>query len=159
MDGVGQNQWNGEGQMAIDEGQGQGRNVSFRPGDWSCACGAHNFSSREACFKCRLAKPGLVPRQQQHHGHGSGPVPRPGDWHCACGALNFASRDACFKCRTPAAGVHGGHMHQGGGHMGGMGGGGGGGGMSTSKPGDWNCKCGALNFARRTSCFKCNTPK
>ncbi|CAF1022435.1 unnamed protein product, partial [Didymodactylos carnosus] len=27
------------------------------------------------------------------------------------------------------------------------------------KPGDWNCSCGQLNFASRTSCFKCNKSK
>eukprot|EP00933_Yihiella_yeosuensis_P007720 TRINITY_DN11287_c0_g1_i3.p1 TRINITY_DN11287_c0_g1~~TRINITY_DN11287_c0_g1_i3.p1 ORF type:complete len:188 (+),score=32.83 TRINITY_DN11287_c0_g1_i3:85-648(+) len=37
--------------------------------------------------------------------------------------------------------------------------GGGGGGME-QKPGDWICdKCSAMNFARRTECFKCHAPR
>lgn len=30
----------------------------------------------------------------------------------------------------------------------------------TAKPGDWGCtECGAVNFARRTDCYKCSAPK
>ena len=37
--------------------QEQGNNM--RPGDWNCeGCGAHNFASRNACFKCRVSKDG-----------------------------------------------------------------------------------------------------
>lgn len=34
-----------------------------------------------------------------------------------------------------------------------------GGGDPNAKPGDWKCSCGASNFARRDSCFKCSEPK
>lgn len=30
---------------------------------------------------------------------------------------------------------------------------------TTFKPGDWNCNCGALNFASRAACYKCAAPK
>ncbi|CAE8627381.1 unnamed protein product [Polarella glacialis] len=46
----------------------------------------------------------------------------------------------------------------GGGDRGGGGGGGGGGG--DRKAGDWDCeKCGAMVFASKDACFKCNEPK
>lgn len=36
----------------------------------------------------------------------------------------------------------------------------GGGGDIEMKPGDWKCdKCGVVNFARRTECFRCHAPK
>lgn len=49
----------------------------------------------------------------------------------------------------------------GGGGKGDKGGGfGGGGGKGEQRPGDWACpSCGMNNFARRTECFKCGTPK
>ena len=32
---------------------------NVRPGDWNCdSCGAHNFASRNACFKCHAPKGG-----------------------------------------------------------------------------------------------------
>mmetsp|Transcript_88374 Transcript_88374/g.279661 ORF Transcript_88374/g.279661 Transcript_88374/m.279661 type:complete len:137 (-) Transcript_88374:55-465(-) len=58
--------------------------------------------------------------------------------------------------RAPAGDFGGG-----GGYGGGGGGkGGGGGGKGETRPGDWSCSsCGMNNFARRTECFKCGTPK
>ncbi|XRB09199.1 UPF0481 protein [Pycnococcus provasolii] len=39
-------------------GGGGGSRHDFKPGDWSCtACGAHNFASRSACFRCSMARP------------------------------------------------------------------------------------------------------
>jgi hypothetical protein len=80
---------------------------------------------------------------------------RPGDWTCSCGSVNFARRTECYTCKNP---------REGGGSGGGRSwGGGGGGGASTyggqAKPGDWTCQCGTLNFARRTSCYTCNSAR
>lgn len=50
--------------------------MDFRPGDWLCACSAHNYASKSSCFKCRLPReasdshqqPGFQQQQpQQHH--------------------------------------------------------------------------------------------
>jgi len=27
---------------------------NFKPGDWMCSCGAHNYQSRNRCYKCNL---------------------------------------------------------------------------------------------------------
>mmetsp|Transcript_9635 Transcript_9635/g.14436 ORF Transcript_9635/g.14436 Transcript_9635/m.14436 type:complete len:416 (+) Transcript_9635:54-1301(+) len=41
--------------------------TNFRPGDWMCAsCGAHNYRSREECYKCNKKKP-----QEVYHGGAS----------------------------------------------------------------------------------------
>ncbi|RWW08041.1 hypothetical protein GW17_00028545, partial [Ensete ventricosum] len=29
---------------------------SFRPGDWKCSCGGHNFASRTSCHSCGTSK-------------------------------------------------------------------------------------------------------
>mmetsp|Transcript_42120 Transcript_42120/g.80572 ORF Transcript_42120/g.80572 Transcript_42120/m.80572 type:complete len:161 (+) Transcript_42120:59-541(+) len=62
--------------------------------------------------------------------------------------------------RIPRGGDgHGGKGYEGGDRFGG-GGKGGGGCQGEIRPGDWSCSsCGMNNFARRTECFKCGTPK
>jgi len=77
----------------------------FRAGDWLCGtCRAHNFSSRDQCFKCDSRKTGdeTPPQHQQHH-HTPDNF-RSGDWICSgCGSHNFASRVSCFRCTRPAS--------------------------------------------------------
>ncbi|GBG73807.1 hypothetical protein CBR_g17146 [Chara braunii] len=93
---------------------------------------------------------------------------RDGDWLCpnpSCANSNFARRTECNKCGAPRpAGAGGG---SGGGSGSGRGGGGGyddrrGGGAGGQRGEDWTCpnpSCNNLNFARRTECNKCRTPK
>ena len=133
-----------------------------RPGDWTCAsCCAHNFASRDACFRCRVGRSDAGartdassdasgfsqggPRSGSEQGGPSAGSFRPGDWICdGCRAHNFASRSACFRCRAPAAG----------GDV--AGGGSPGSNPDNFRNGDWICKdCKAHNFASRSSCFKC----
>lgn len=81
----------------------------------------------------------------------------------ACGAMVFANRLACYKCHAQRP------AELGGGHDGPLARGGAGtyrtrgaGGMGSyeKKPGDWECpECYFANFASRTQCFKCSTPK
>jgi len=113
--------------------------ANFRPGDWLCACGNHNYAIRTACGKCGKVKPGAV----------GGNLPgnfRPGDWMCKCGNHNYQSRTVCGKCQdskdnaktslqvtTPLA--------------------------ANFQVGDWMCTCGAHNYQSKTVCFKCNLPK
>jgi hypothetical protein len=83
---------------------------NFRPGDWMCQCGAHNYASKTACHKCSTAKGenGAAPAQQQFGGGGGGGGTggqpnnfRAGDWMCPCSAHNYASKTSCHKCGTP----------------------------------------------------------
>ena len=82
---------------------------------------------------------------------------RPGDWTCPkCQGLVFASRSECFKCGEPkpqSAQWSGAQppaptpmMRDGKAWNG--------------RPGDWMCpSCYNNNFASRTACFRCSTPK
>jgi hypothetical protein len=134
-----------------------------RPGDWTCvSCYAHNFASRDACFRCRVGRADAGARadaSSDASGYSQGGAKagseqggpsagsfRPGDWICdGCRAHNFASRSACFRCRAPSAG---GDAAAGGGSPGSN--------PDNFRSGDWICKdCKAHNFASRSSCFKC----
>eukprot|EP00013_Stygamoeba_regulata_P020145 CAMPEP_0177650082 /NCGR_PEP_ID=MMETSP0447-20121125/11740_1 /TAXON_ID=0 /ORGANISM="Stygamoeba regulata, Strain BSH-02190019" /LENGTH=284 /DNA_ID=CAMNT_0019152903 /DNA_START=214 /DNA_END=1064 /DNA_ORIENTATION=- len=160
----------GEGvMMGGGSGGGGGGGPTPRPGDWVCDCGFNNFAFRIVCNSCRAARPSSLP-PATGPGFGTSVQAKPGDWVCDCGFHNFAFRNCCNSCskaRPAGAGVdldggeggeHREHSHHGGhhGHGGGppMGGGGG-----FSKPGDWVCSCGFNNFAFRTFCNSCNSPK
>ncbi|KAL3627079.1 hypothetical protein CASFOL_028442 [Castilleja foliolosa] len=80
-------------------------------GDWYCGalnCGAHNYASRNSCYRCCASK--------DYSGYGAGimasagyaydaiPGWKNGDWICTrygCGVHNYASRIECLKCQTP----------------------------------------------------------
>ena len=104
---------------------GGGKGGEVRPGDWLCNnCGANNFASRTACFRCQTPKPpggggsgsygGLSDGPTGYGGgkgggSGGGGDVRPGDWTCPnCGANVFASKNNCFRCQTPRPGGVGG---------------------------------------------------
>ncbi|KDP32372.1 hypothetical protein JCGZ_13297 [Jatropha curcas] len=126
--------------------------MSWSGGDWMCpACQHINFKKREACQHCGYPKYG-------------GPDPttfiykRPGDWYCTamnCGSHNYASRSSCYRCGALKNDYGGGY---GGGNMYGS---------DASVPpgwksGDWICPrmgCGEHNYASRTECYKCKTPR
>ncbi|KAJ9140949.1 hypothetical protein P3X46_031538 [Hevea brasiliensis] len=126
--------------------------MSWAGGDWMCpACQHINFKKREACQHCSYPKYG-------------GPDPttftyrRPGDWYCTamnCGSHNYASRSSCYRCGAMkndyGSGYGGDSMY----------------GSDGSAPpgwktGDWICSrmgCGEHNYASRTECYKCKTPR
>ena len=88
-------------------GRGSGGRGGSRPGDWPCpACGANNFASKTACFKCGIPKPGgNGGHSHDHDGGNRGGNVRPGDWPCpSCNANNYANKTACFKCGIPKPG-------------------------------------------------------
>ncbi|KAH7430978.1 hypothetical protein KP509_08G022900, partial [Ceratopteris richardii] len=79
---------------------------------------------------------------------------KPGDWNCpSCDHLNFGWRESCQRCNEAKSGS-GGHTKAGNDGYGG--------GRDDVRPGDWHCqegRCGAHNFASRSNCFKCGSPK
>lgn len=106
-----------------------------RPGDWTCACGFSNFSSRMSCFGCQR------PREKA-----ATTTLKPGDWSCPCGTHNFARRTHCMTCDAPkpivasypAPSTHGERV----------------------LPGDWLCAaCNAHNFRSRDLCIRCGDKK
>ncbi|KAF6152711.1 hypothetical protein GIB67_021371 [Kingdonia uniflora] len=72
---------------------------------------------------------------------------RPGDWNCkSCQHLNFGWRDLCQKCGGTLNGKGSTFVFS----------------TPGALPGDWYCKsrnCGALNYAKRSKCFKCSILK
>ena len=143
----------------------QGASVR-RPGDWTCArCSAHNFASRQSCFKCKRSKAGgdseggdgFSPVASKAGSDAGGPSAgsfRAGDWICKkCRAHNFASRQSCFKCEHRKTGDEVPPPQSEGPS------GAGGATPENFRSGDWICEgCQSHNFASRSSCFRCARP-
>ncbi|KAJ1687781.1 hypothetical protein LUZ63_019171 [Rhynchospora breviuscula] len=132
-----------------------------QPGDWDCRrCRYLNFSKRDSCQRCGEPKVGLgAPGLDYSTGGGAlcNPVNwavKPGDWYCYnCGVHNYASRSNCFKCggatKTDSAVTQSwGFSHEPA--------------QQGWKSGDWICSrmgCNEHNYASRTECFRCSTPR
>ncbi|KAK3436651.1 hypothetical protein EUGRSUZ_L00288 [Eucalyptus grandis] len=113
--------------------------MSWSGGDWLCgACQHQNFKKR------RHANDVVIPKALA------------GDWYCNsmnCGAHNYASRSNCYRCGALKDDYVGSCS--------------GGYGPETGVPpgwkaGDWICNrygCGVHNYASRTECYKCKTPR
>ena len=79
------------------------RSTDLRPGDWICECYAHNYGSRDKCYKCGKDKTDIDPSKAKSLA--ANRFVRAGDWYCQCGAHNYASRESCYKCqRTKSEG-------------------------------------------------------
>ncbi|CAI9100197.1 OLC1v1037140C1 [Oldenlandia corymbosa var. corymbosa] len=84
------------------------------PGDWYCTgmnCGAHNYASRNNCYRCGASKggdyggyvPGMIPPPAYLCDPSVIPGWKTGDWICTrygCGEHNYASRLECHKCKS-----------------------------------------------------------
>ncbi|GAB2289224.1 hypothetical protein Dimus_023529 [Dionaea muscipula] len=129
------------------------------PGDWMCgACQYMNFKKRESCQKCGFSKFGTQAGVSAHENNRTEVLA--GDWYCQsmnCGAHNYASRTSCYRCgalkadcvcgRAPTLVGSGGYGSE---YAPGW------------KTGDWICirpGCGVHNYASRTECFRCRTPR
>ncbi|XP_059635070.1 uncharacterized protein LOC132277272 [Cornus florida] len=129
-----------------------------REGDWMCpSCQHLNFKKRDSCQLCQCPKYG---GDISSYGINRTEV-LAGDWYCNamnCGAHNYASRPSCYRCGaskdyfgyggdTVGAGAY---LYADGSAPPGW------------KTGDWICSrlgCGVHNYASRTECFKCKTPR
>ncbi|XP_030939598.1 RNA-binding protein involved in heterochromatin assembly dri1 [Quercus robur] len=125
--------------------------MSWSGGDWICsACQHSNFKKRDTCQRCGYPKYG-GPDPSTYMSNRTEVLA--GDWYCNCGAHNYASRSNCFRCSAYKNDYAV------------MGSGGYGSDCSAPpgwKSGDWICSrlgCGVHNYASRTECFKCGTPK
>ena len=126
---------------------------STRPGDWYCEnCNAHNFASRNACFKCKEMKKNIMPVTTPTSVGSMGgdntrafvPPPPLGN-PTAAGAKQAHSIGSGDYSNEGEAN---GYSH----HSGDV--------SSVLRPGDWLCpSCRAHNFASRTACFKCKARK
>uniref|UniRef100_A0A6B2L4R1 RanBP2-type domain-containing protein n=1 Tax=Arcella intermedia TaxID=1963864 RepID=A0A6B2L4R1_9EUKA len=161
--------------------QGQQNGTQMLDGDWICSsCNEHNFARRLACFRCNSSKTSGTPANSNT------PPTEDDHWVCStCAEKNSVWYYLCLKCCTPrfppdyfpaptsptsastgtAAPTAGGGTQPAGQ-------------TSTEKKetafqfstlgkktgtsvlsGDWFCKCGIHNFARRTSCYSCGAAK
>jgi hypothetical protein len=77
----------------------------------------------------------------------------PGDWMCTCGEHVFGTKDACRKCGAAKPQPASNFSAQGQGQNSQRGG------TLSSRPGDWSCTCGFMNFASRSECYTCKKEK
>ena len=127
--------------FAVSDGGGGGFNSN--PGDWPCKlCNVNNFARRTDCFKCHKPK-------EECEGSGGGSGERGGGGYGSGGRGGY--RDDRGGPRGGGGGGFGGGRGRGGGPPG-----------HIQNPGDWECpieSCRNLNFAKRTECNRCKTPK
>lgn len=159
-------------------------NYQVKDGDWPCpSCGNINFARRRNCNRCGTRRPDADMLGPPDGGHGGNNIPmRDGDWICdSCGNHNFARRTECNRCKAPRPKQDADAARtddRGGGNFRmkppppSLVGNSNGAGRNNApplphaqanfqmKPGDWACpSCGNLNFARRTKCNRCDTPR
>ncbi|XP_027333187.1 zinc finger Ran-binding domain-containing protein 2-like isoform X1 [Abrus precatorius] len=133
--------------------------MSWSGGDWMCgACQHINFKKRDACQSCGYPKFGGPDPTTYRYNWTEALA---GDWYCKamnCGAHNYASRSSCYRCGAlkddysiSSRFIDGSVGY----------------GSDSNYPpgwktGDWICSrigCGVHNYASRTECFKCKTPR
>ncbi|KAL9267716.1 Zinc finger Ran-binding domain-containing protein [Drosera capensis] len=129
-------------------------------GDWMCgACQHVNFKKRETCQKCGFPKFGTQADVSAYLFNRTEVLA--GDWYCQsmnCGAHNYASRTSCYRCGAMKSDYVSGYAAS----MVGSGGYGSENQPPGWKTGDWICTrvgCGMHNYASRTECYKCRTPR
>ncbi|PKI75723.1 hypothetical protein CRG98_003866 [Punica granatum] len=129
--------------------------MNWSGGDWLCAaCQHQNFKKRDACQRCGYPKFGGPDVSTYLYNRTEVLA---GDWYCMamnCGSHNYASRTTCYRCgalKDDYGSAYGGNMMVSEGAA-----------PAGWKSGDWLCPrydCGVHNYASRTECFKCKTPR
>ncbi|KAL0345259.1 UNVERIFIED_CONTAM: Zinc finger Ran-binding domain-containing protein 2 [Sesamum radiatum] len=128
-----------------------------REGDWMCpACQHLNFRKRDSCQRCSCPKYATEAEVSSYAIQKTEGLA--GDWYCGamnCGVHNYASRTTCYRCGASKdyCGYGAGMMASAGYayHA-----------IPGWKTGDWICTrlgCGMHNYASRTECYKCKTPR
>lgn len=128
-------------------------------GEWSCpSCAAQVFACRATCYKCGTQRPGVnmdpeTAKVVQIADLASldGPKARVllhragGDVQTALTMLydQPGLRDQLGSAVQPHNSPQAPHPPAGG----------------VTRAGDWNCRCGVMNFASRRQCFKCQAPR
>ncbi|XP_075517665.1 uncharacterized protein LOC142551993 [Primulina tabacum] len=129
-------------------------------GDWMCgACHHLNFKKRDSCQRCSCPKYATESDVSSYAAALRKTEMLAGDWYCGamnCGVHNYASRTSCFKCGAlkdyygygAAVVASAGYGYEA---------------IPGWKNGDWICSsgmgCGMHNYASRTECYKCRTPR
>lgn len=125
--------------------QTDAKNGESRPGDWNCpTCGDLVYASRFACRKCNTPKSAMgmvAPGGYVTHNTGFPMDPMAamgmGAYGMGMGAMGYGA--AVAKPAVPGAKP---------------------GGLKEMRAGDWSCpKCFDINYATRSVCRLCNTPK
>lgn len=146
---------------------------NFRPGDWVCSCGAHNYASKDVCYKCYLPRDQATGGSMNAFGGQQRQQPQQmGQQQPLMGMQGMGQ----MGMQQPQMGMQNAGLGQPGqnnllAQMGGLQSLMGAYGMmgmglpsipqtpANFRPGDWMCKCGNHNYASKSVCQKCSTPK
>lgn len=116
---------------------------NFRPGDWLCSCGAHNYASKSACHKCNGPRIGVPTPMASLDPYSLSALAKlaalggvTGNFGTLMGmGLPTSLPYSPLVAASPAT-------------------------PANFRPGDWLCtSCKAHNYASKLACHKCGVPR